>query len=86
MNQKMTVINGFGKKVYCVLSEQEDFENQLSEVFSIRKGQGYAIELVKDAILLKDVFHGDTVAKFQILSVEPCDLDVNLNWVACEED
>ena len=38
MNQKMTVINGFGKKVYCVLSEQEDFENQLSEVFSIRKG------------------------------------------------
>ena len=80
MNKKMVVKNALGKVVYCVLSSEEDYEEQLKEVFGIVPGQGFTIEIWGKEIRYIDYFHGETRAKFDILSMEDTELPVELNW------
>ena len=79
-NKKIEAVNALGKNVYCVLSSELSFDEQLNEVFGFKKGAGYSAEMVGDKILIKDYFHGDTVAQFEIISITDTNMDVDLNW------
>ena len=79
-NKKIEAINALGKNVYCVLSGDLSFEKQLNEVFSFEKGAGYSVEMSNSQIVIKDYFHGDTVACFEIVSITDTDMEVDLKW------
>ena len=80
MNKKITVRNNFDKTVYCVLSGEADFDEQLSEVFSFQKGQGFSAHMSETAVIVTDYFHGEERARFDIISIEDTDQAVQLYW------
>ena len=80
MNQKVTVVNDDGKRLFCVVSAQEDLEAQMKDVLGVTPGYGMTVEVCGDKIRLVDYFHGDTRATFTIVSREDTDQPVNLNW------
>jgi len=80
MNKRLIAKNAFGKTVYCVLSSTEDYKEQIEKVFNIERGRGFSIDLTDTEIKLVDYFHGDTVATFDILSLEDTKEDVLYQW------
>ena len=47
MNRKLVVRNKFGNTVYCVLSENRPFSQQLEKVLGITPGCGLSVEKKK---------------------------------------
>lgn len=80
MNQKITVLDADHKERYCIISSQGTLQEQLKEVFSIRPGYGFTVEVSDKNIRLVDYFAGETRASFEIINIEECDLPVMLYW------
>ncbi|MBP3381847.1 MAG: hypothetical protein J6L00_04280 [Clostridia bacterium] len=80
MNSKVTVVNGDGKKLSCILSSEEDFKKQIESVLSVTPGYGMSVDISTDVIRLVDYFHGDTRATFTIVSIEDTDEPTRLYW------
>ena len=70
MNKRLLLKNSDGEPVYCILSAEEDRQTELEKVFSIQKGYGFSVEYTDREIRLVDYFHGETRARFTILSTE----------------
>lgn len=84
MNKKITVKNTFDKIVYCVLSDEQSFEEQMKEVLSLSPGQGYTVEITDDAVLVKDYFVNEAVGRFEILSITDTNEEVFYYWKKAE--
>lgn len=80
MNSKLTVVNDDGKKLWCILSSEQDFKAQIEQVLGVMPGYGMSVDISTDIIRLVDYFHGDTRATFTILSIEDTDKAVCLHW------
>ena len=70
MNQKLTVVDSDQKERYCVISPQKDLREQLKEVFAIRSGYGFTVEVSEKEVRLVDYFAGETRASFTIVGLE----------------
>ena len=81
MNKRLTVKNEFGKVVYCVLSGDEPFEEQMMEVLALHAGGGFAVDFNKDSVKVKDYRTNETVGTFEILSFVDTDEKVVLDWL-----
>ena len=81
MNKRLTVKNEFGKIVYCVLSGDESFEEQMMEVLALHAGGGFVVDFDKDFVKVKDYRTNETVGTFEILSFVDTDEKVALNWL-----
>ena len=80
MNKKITVKTPNGAVRYCVLDGNASFSEQLKrDVFSI--SNDYTVEYCKDKIEVLDVYHQETIAVFEVLSVEDCEMNVTHKWV-----
>lgn len=80
MNSKLTVLNDSGKRLYCILSSEQDFKKQMESVLAVTPGYGMSVDISTDVIRLVDYFHGDTRATFTIISIEDTDEPVRLHW------
>ncbi|MGN1344642.1 MAG: hypothetical protein ACI4U3_08685 [Traorella sp.] len=80
MNKKLTVVNKFNEVMYCVLSDQKPFEEQMMDVLSLHKGCGFSVDFIKDNIVVKDYYTNETVGTFEIISYVDTDEDICLNW------
>ena len=81
MNKRLTVKNEFGKVVYCVLSGDESFEEQMMKVLALNAGGGFAVDFDKDSVKVKDYRTNETVGTFEVLSFVDTDEKVALNWL-----
>ena len=70
MNKKYTVKNDYDRCSYFVLSAETNLQEQLEQVFSIRKGYGFSLEYDEKTIRIIDYFHGETRASFEIVNIE----------------
>ncbi|MBR2406201.1 MAG: hypothetical protein IKB04_04040 [Clostridia bacterium] len=70
MNKRLVMKNPHGNIVSCILSTEIDYKEQLHQVFALSTGQGISAELCTDTVVIRDVFHGETIAEFQVLSLE----------------
>ncbi len=80
MNSKMTVVNGDGKKLFCILSSESDFKKQIESVLAVTPGYGMSVDISTDIIRLVDYLHGETRATFTIVSIEDTNEPVCLYW------
>ncbi len=80
MNRKVTVVNGDGKTLWCVVSSTEDLEQQMKDVLGVMPGYGMSVDVRSDEIRLVDYFHGDTRASFRIVSIEDTNEPICLHW------
>ena len=80
MNKKITVTNDNQEQLFCVVSAEQDLEEQMREVLGVTPGYGMSVDIYPDKIKLVDYFHGDTRATFSILSMEDTNDPVCLNW------
>lgn len=81
MNKKIIYKPEHGHIRYCVLDTNKDYKPQLEQVFGVRQGCGFSIELHEKEIELRDYFAGETRASFPIIAMEDCDLPVCLEQV-----
>lgn len=86
MNRKLIFTNAHGKRVSCILSGERDELSQLEEIFGIRKGYGFSLDITKDKVRIVDYFHGETRAEFLILSAEDTAREPILQLSAEEEE
>ncbi len=80
MNKKLTVINSSGVVVFCVLSSDEPYEDQLGTVLGLHPGQGFCASLEDKELVIRDYFAGETRASLEILRFEDTQEDVCLYW------
>ncbi len=80
MNKKLVVKNALDKIVYCVLSSDRDYEEQLSEVLGIHPGHGFSVSFDGSSVTIFDYFHGEKRAEFDVISFKKCKEEVCLNW------
>ena len=80
MNKKLIVKNEFQKTVYCVLSDEKPYKEQLMIVLSLNAGCGYTVAYLDDKFLVKDYRTNETVGTFHIISFTDTQEDVVLNW------
>lgn len=80
MNKKLIVKNEFQQTVYCVLSAEKPYKEQLMTVLSLNAGCGYTVACEDDKLLVKDYRTNETVGTFHIISFTDTQEDVVLNW------
>lgn len=85
MNLYLTMRNEHNKKVYCIVSKNENLVSEMEKVFSITNGYGFSVECYKDKIKIIDYFHGETRASFAILSIEETDENTIYQLISLEE-
>lgn len=73
MNQKVVLKNDSEKAVYCVVSPEETLTQAMEKVFDIKPGYGLSIAVDDRSVTITDYFHGDTLARFELLSITPTD-------------
>jgi len=86
VNKKLTAKGDDGKIRYCILSGDKDFSEQLYELFDIRKGCGFSVELYSNEIKIVDYYHGETRATLPVLSLEDTELPASLVWTAIDNN
>ena len=79
MNKKITVINGYNKKMYCIVDANLDVTKQIEQIMDVGKG-GLGINVTNTSIALVDYFHSENVAVFPIVSIEETEQEVSLKW------
>lgn len=73
MNKRYVLKNAHEETVSCVLSAEQNPQDEWETVFGIRKGYGLGVDVREKTIAVVDHFHADTVTKFEILSVTDTD-------------
>lgn len=84
MNKKLVVKNVFNKKVYCVLSGDSSYEEQLKEVLSINSGYGFTVGFSEKEVKVMDYRTNEAVGCFEVLSFDDTAEDVALKWKDAE--
>jgi len=80
LNNKITVENPHGERVFCILSSEQDYKKQMEQVVGVTPGYGMSLDIGTDVIRLVDYLHGEERARFTILSIEDTDAPVCLYW------
>ena len=82
MNKKITVRRSDGKVRFCVLSGERNLQEQFNEWYygAPQPDGGYSVILQTDKIKIIDYIAYDTVADFNILSIEDTEAEVSLVW------
>ena len=81
MNVKYTVKNvDNGRVLSCVLDPNENIEDQLTRVFKITPGHGIGVFVRDSEIEVTDYYHASSMAAFEILSKEPTDAPLRIEW------
>ncbi len=80
MNKKLIVKNEFKKIVYCVLSDEKPYTEQLMEVLSLQAGCGFTVDFGKEKLRVIDYRTNETVGTFEIISFTDTQESVVLNW------
>ena len=70
MRQKITLRNGDGVIVDCVVDAGKNLQDEMEKVFSIEKGYGLKAEIWKDRVDIVNYFRADTMASFVLLAIE----------------
>ena len=81
MNKKLVYKTEHGDVRYCILDPTIDYIPQLEQVFGIKKGYGFSVEMGEKEIRLRDYFAGETRASFPIITMEDTELPVCLEQV-----
>ena len=83
MNKKITVRTNSGTVCYCILSGNENLEEQFNEWYfgSKHPGGGVCVRFDEQTLSVVDYFHGESMADFEILSIEDTDEPVLTKWV-----
>lgn len=71
MNLRVTLKNDQNETVYCVVSQEQELEQEMARVFSIQKGYGLGISVTKTQVKVINYFRADTLASFDIVSIVP---------------
>ena len=83
MNIKYTVKNTeSGRITSCVLDPNGNIEDQLTQVFKITPGHGIGVYVRDSLIEVTDYYHASSMATFEILSKEPTDAPLRIEWTA----
>ncbi len=80
MNRKLVIKNSSGEIVYCVLRQEEPYEEQLEKVFSINSGCGFSVMLNKKSVVIRDYYAGENRAELEIISFKTTKLPQMLYW------
>ena len=83
MNKKITVRRADGKVRYCILTGDGDLQEQLNLWYfgATHPGGGYSVSFSGDRISIVDSIAYDTVATFEVLSVEDTDDAPSPHWI-----
>ena len=68
MNRQYLLQNDDGKNYCCILSAEEDPQEQWERIFDVKKGYGFSVDVGKNRIDIVDYYHAETRASFRILS------------------
>lgn len=82
MNKKITVKHPDGKILYCILSGDRSFEDQLNEWHygDANPRGGLCIYVRERTIDVTDYYTASALVSFEILSIENTQLDVAPQW------
>ena len=73
MNKKYVLKNPHGETVFCVIDGTQKADKEFKKVLSVTDGQGFSVDVYEDEVRLVDYLHGETRAKYEILSVTDTD-------------
>lgn len=76
MNKKLVLKNYNGMQLYCVLSSEIDFEEQLHKVFQIDPNHGISVQLMDNEVVITDYYHDERIGELEIISYENCDDEI----------
>jgi hypothetical protein len=82
MNKKITARNERGIVCYCILSGEDSIEEQFNLWYfdSRHPGGGVCVRFDTSKISVVDYFHAESMADFEILSIEDTDEPVMTKW------
>ena len=83
MNKKIIVHSELNGRCYCVLPGERDLEEQFNIMLfgSEHGGGGVCARLDGKSLRVVDYFHDETMASFNIISIEDTDSEPILNWI-----
>ena len=76
MNKKYVLKNPHGETVFCVIDGTKIADDEFKKVLSVTAGQGFSVDVYEDEVRLVDYFHGETRAKYEIISVTETDTPI----------
>ena len=79
MNKKITVLNGYNKKMYCIVDAELDLSKQLEKIMDAGS-HGVGVEVTDKHIALRDYFHAENIFVYPIVSIEETELELSLKW------
>lgn len=81
MNKRLTVKNADGELMYCVLSQEKDYVEQLSLVLHMSKTGAIGVKFDGKSVQLFDHFCQEVMGELPVVSFEECDEEIKLYWV-----
>ena len=83
MNKKITVQNGHGNLTYCILSGDENLEDQLNRWYygSPNPEHGLCVQFNNSEIAVVDYYHAETIGSIKVVSIEDTDEEPILQWI-----
>ena len=82
MNKKITVRNDQGTVCYCILSGNENLEDQFNEWYFGSKlpNGGICVRFDEKTLSVVDYFYNERMAEFDVVSIEDTDEDLMPKW------
>jgi len=80
MNKKITIKNSKGEIKYCVLDGNRDLVQQLNEWYFGGRKSDLGVSFSTYEISVVDYISWDTMASFDIMSIEDTDMEVAWEW------
>ena len=80
MNKKLIVKGGDGKLLFCVLSSERSYDDQLCELMEFGKNGGITASLGKESVDISDYYHAERIGSLPVVSFEDTNLCVSLKW------
>ena len=82
MNKKVTVKRPDGLTMYCILSGEQDLNDQLNVWYygSANPPHGMCVNFDGVTLNIVDYYHADIVESFDVISIEDTNDDVLLKW------
>lgn len=86
MNKKITIQNNAGKLAYCILSGEQNLEDQFNQFYygSPNPQHGTCVRFDGAEVAVVDYYHNETIASLKVVSIQDTDQTPVYAWISLE--